>query len=625
MKAAIQDDEKVRALELLLDYQRSKSVPEALIPPLIPARKDILELADDATRGVFTIQSRTYQQPELSPGMLDWEDLGPNHDKEWAWMLNRHPHFEFLVTAFQSTQNPRYLETVSRHLVDWIPGHPPPDRVTFSTSWRALEAARRILDSWLLVFGLERAQPAFSDEALFLMVSAVPEHANYLRNHYSFWGGNHKMTEKMAIVVCALAWPEFRESKFWLEGAVEVVSDELFKQTYADGSYKELANHYQKVVAENYLRLLRMLDNNPLTEVSPEFRERVELMWNYFAYVAKPSGFGPINSDSSREDNFALTAEANQYFQRSDWQYILTYGSKGDAPRLPASRYYPWAGHAVMRNDWSEHAHWAFFDIGPHGSAHQHWDRLHLSVSIGKQDLLVDSGRYIYKPGKIREYFRYGMGHNVVRVDGRDSQRPPNTVGHPMKVLNQIAPSFDAFGSTVGFKLGLFRSEQVKHHRVVVYLRDAGWLVVDELIGYGVHRYDTMWNFHPDCLVTRNGDSLRVFLEQGEEATLRLLNPDRGGSWDLARGQTEPEIRGWYSWAYNERRPSTSARYRYSINQPHINVWWIEPKLDVNDTSAVVRLMSPLRSLEDLNVEIERGTSTQRVTWEDGEIVVDVK
>lgn len=626
VKAALQQGDRSLALQALLQHMREKPVASQLIPALPPARKDILELADDATQGIFTIQSRTYTQPLLSDGHLNWEDRGPNGDKEWAWMLNRHPHFEFLVTAFESTGNAKYLECISRHLIDWIPVHPPPDRVTFSTSWRALEAARRIMDSWLVVYTYERDQAAVSDEALFLMLSAIPEHANYLRNHYSFWGGNHKMTEKMAIAICALVWTEFRESREWLRGALEVISEELYKQTYADGSYKELANHYQKVVAENYLRLLKMLDGNPLIDVDPPFRARVEALWDYFAYVSRPSGFGPLNNDSSLEDNFTYLTDSNRYFQRLDWQYILSHGASGIPPANPPTRYFAWAGHAVMRNHWGADAHWAFFDIGPHGSAHQHWDRLHLSISIGQQDLLVDSGRYTYKPGPLREYFRYGVGHNVVRVDETDSRRPPNSVTEPMEVFSQIEDQVDAFAATVRFHPNRLKFEQVKHRRMVVYVRDAGWLVIDELVGYGEHKYDTFWNFHPDCLVTQLGhDALDIELGDESHATLRLLNAPVNGGWDLARGQLEPEIRGWYSWAYNERKPGTSARYRYTARQPRLNVWWLQPnppKAVLDGAEGEVRLLQPLQTLEDLEVEIGSGHESRVVRWVDGKVEI---
>jgi hypothetical protein len=574
------------AIDLLIKYYRGKSISPSLAPDLPPARKDILELAEDATRDIFTIQSRTYLQPRLPDGGLDWDNLGPNNDKEWAWMMNRHQHFDYLITAYNHTHKAKYLQTISDHLIDWIPSHSAPNHVTFSTSWRALEAARRIMDSWLAVFFYARAEPAISDEAIFLMLTSIPEHAVSLRKHDSFWGGNHKTTEKMAIVVCALTWSEFREAPGWLKRAVEKIENELFKQTYPDGSYKELANHYQKLVAENYLLLVKILRGSTMVSTSSELGKRVESMWNYLAYVARPSGFGPLNNDSSLEDNFTYLQDANRFFNRSDWTYILSYGQKGTEPEQPPSRYFPWAGHAIMRNGWGTPAHWAFFDIGPNGSAHQHRDKLHLSISIGQYDLLVDSGRYVYKPSPIRTYFRSGAGHNIVRIDGKDPIRSPNTVKSPIPNLVSIQPDYDLFQGKVEFRPDLFAAKSVDQTRTVVYFRDTGWLVIDELTGYGEHRYDTNWNFHPDCVVTRKQSTLVALLPDGSKARLKLLNGEKG-SWDFVRGQMNPEIRGWYSWAYNEKKASTSARYTYFASTPHFNAWWIAPETSLTELDSI--------------------------------------
>ena len=588
-KQAYENGDFPQAVEAVIAYYRTKKVSQSLEPDLPPARKDILELAEDATRDIFTIQSRTYRQPRLSDGRIDWENLGPNKDKEWAWMMNRHQHFDYLLAAYLHTRNEKYLHTINDHLIDWIPTHPAPQKVTFSTSWRALEAARRIMDTWLAVFVYARAEPAISDEALFLLLTSIPEHANALRNHDSFWGGNHKITEKTAVVVCALAWPEFREALGWLERAVQKIGDELYKQTYPDGSYKELANHYQKVVGENYLWLVRILRGNNAVASSPKLEKRVEEMWNYFAYVTRPSGFGPLNNDSSLEDNFTILEEANRFFNRPDWTYILSYGEKGTEPQEPPSRYFPWAGQAILRSGWDRSAHWAFFDVGPNGSAHQHDDKLHLSISIGQNDLLVDSGRYIYKPGPVRDYFRSGVGHNVVRVDGQDSIRPPNTVNSPVENQVSITSDYDLVQGKVGFNANPMTGQSVEQIRTVVYFREIGWLVIDELLGYGGHQYDTNWNFHPDCAVTRQQDDLSILLPDDSTARLTLLGKNPG-KWDLVRGQKEPEVRGWYSWAYNERKPTTSARYTYFAAKPHYNAWWITPE-------------SPIT--QELNIQIE--------------------
>lgn len=620
IRDALESGNKGEALEKLLLYYRRTPTPPSLTPALPPARKDILELAEDATHDTFTIQSRTHHQSKLSNGGLDWDDRGPNNDKEWAWMMNRHQHFNYLLTAFVHTKKTKYLDTINDHLIDWIPSHPPPNHVTFSTSWRALEAARRIMDAWLAVFAYAKTEKAITDEALFLMLTSIPEHAVYLRDHHSFWGGNHKMTEKMAIAVCALGWPEFRESSAWLKGAIEITSEELFKQTYPDGSYKELANHYQKVVAENYLRLLSLLHENKASTVLPEFEQRIEAVWDYFAYVSRPSGFGPLNNDSSLEDNFTYLQEANQFFNRPDWTYILSWGSEGIKPQAPPSRYFPWAGHAIMRNGWGKSAHWAFFDMGPNGSAHQHADKLHLSISIGQYDLLVDSGRYIYKPGPMRTYFRSGLGHNTVRIDGQDSVRPPNTINAPLSNRASIQKGYDVFQSQVEFRTGMNGGKSVKQKRSVVYIRDLGWLVLDELIGYGEHRYDSNWNFHPDCVVTQNGESLAILLPDGSRAQLSLLT-QKNGKWSLVRGQMAPEIRGWYSWAYNEKKATTSARYTYSAKQPHFNAWWIATETPFEE-AAVVEIVGEMNDLSKAKIILSTHNRRIEVTRLGEEIMV---
>lgn len=591
------------ALELLLIYYRGKYIPPELSPELPPAREDFLKLAEDATEDVFTIQSETFQQPRKEDGSLDWDHLGPKQDKEWAWMMNRHHHFNYLLTAYRETEDSVYLKTISDHLIDWISSHPPPNRLSFSTAWRALEGARRLVDAWLPVFVNVRKDQILSDEALFLMITSIPQHAEYLLEHYSFWGGNHKVTEKMAVAICALIWSEFKDSEKWLNKSVLVIEEELFKQTYPDGSYKELANHYQKVVAENYLRMLQVLTWKARDRIRPETRERIEKVWDYFACVSRPSGFGPLNSDSSLEHNHKLLGDAIEFFERKDWAFIASKGEEGDEPEGSPSRYYPWAGHAIMRSGWDTQAEWAFFDIGPHGSAHQHYDRLHLSVSFGEQDVLVDGGRYFYKPGPFRHYFRHGPGHNIVQVDGRDSKRPPNVIDRPMNLQRLLTKSIDLFEGEVNFPRTAAK-DGVRHKRTVIYIRDEGWLVIDRFVGFGAHEYQTHWNLHPGCEVREEGGGLLATWGSGDSAHVQLIS-GAAGKWSIVKGQMEPEIRGWYSRAYNEREPAYSTRLVQKTLGPHQNIWWIGADV-FDDTLMSIRSGEPNGEFE-LTIQISDG------------------
>jgi hypothetical protein len=272
----------------------------------------------------------------------------------------------------------------------------------------------------------------------------------------------------------------------------------------------------------------------------------------------------------------------------------------------------------VMRDGWGANAQWGFFDIGPHGSAHQHDDRLHLSVSLGPWDLLVDSGRYTYLPGKLRDFFKTGAGHNVVRIDGRDAAMPPHTVDDPLPNHVRIEPDHDVFQASVQFDLDWLQTRTVRQTRTVIYLRSVGWLVVDAFVGYGRHRFDTQWQFHPDCVVSDDDAGLHWVLLDGSTGRMDLITL-RQGDWDLARGQLEPEVRGWYSWAYNERRPASSARYTQHCGGPFFNIWWLRPA----DASGIlaeleVNTGDRLRSLDDAILKVNAHPDSWEISFERG-------
>lgn len=57
------------------------------------------------------------------------------------------------------------------------------------------------------------------------------------------------------------------------------------------------------------------------------------------------------------------------------------------------------------------------------GTAHQHNDKLHLSIRAHGRDLLVDGGRFAYKEEVGQRfgegYAHHSCGHNVIIIDGQ--------------------------------------------------------------------------------------------------------------------------------------------------------------------------------------------------------------
>jgi hypothetical protein len=257
----------------------------------------------------------------------------------------------------------------------------------------------------------------------------------------------------------------------------------------------------------------------------------------------------------------------------------------------------------IMRDGWGAHDHWGFLDVGPLGvSGHQHRDKLHLGIFAGGRDLLVDSGRYWYKPEVFRQYVLGTHGHNCLMIDGSGQNDDVETVDAPFDGPAMVTEAFDfCRGSFTAGYLG--KTGLAEHTRAVLYLRGKCWIVVDRLRTDRPRTVQALWHFHPDCTVTTDGpDVLTVDPGLGN---LRIT-PVAAMPWrlDLVRGATDPDdahyrmwkvdivrepddpgVQGWYSPQYNEIAPSTCVVYRADGLDSATFAWIIAPA--VGDVPAV--------------------------------------
>ena len=551
-------------------------VPAALKPP--PAYRD---RAHDALNDRFTLQDLRGRQPRLDDGGLDWEARGPRDDKEWAWFLNRHGFIPDLLAAHAATGDPRYAAKAASLLVDWTDANPYPARFSFSPAWRPLEAARRVMQAWIPAFEYMRQDPDAHGPALLAMLASVPDHADKLDRFASFWGGNHLITEKIALATLAAAWPEFREAEAWFDRAVDTVRREITAQTYPDGSYKELTNHYQRVVlaaVQPLMPVLRARDADAADALS----RRVEEMWHYFIMVAAPDGTGPMNNASDLEHNHARAENMPAFFNRPDWNYVLSHGARGERPSGPPSRFFEWAGHVVMRLGWNPDGPWLFFDAGPHGSAHQHKDQLNLAFFARGRHLVADSGRYIYQPGPWKDYFEGPRAHNVLLLDGRGTVPPPRVVSRPLPVSVDFSDTHAFATAAARFPTDPARGRGApRHTRAVLLLGPEHALVLDEVIAFGPRTLEAVWNFHPSVTPDEADRIVRRLPAPGGNALSQTAVTDLRGS--------EDPVGGWFSPTYNLRKPALQRTHTFRTRGPVVLPWLLShpdaPEPDITLTT----------------------------------------
>jgi hypothetical protein len=119
-------------------------------------------------------------------------------------------------------------------------------------------------------------------------------------------------------------------------------------------------------------------------------------------------------------------------------------------------------------------------------------------------------------------------------------------------------------------------SERVEQRRAVLSWFGQFWLIVDEFAAYGPRELETLWHFPPTTQVRLSSD--RIFTDDPGRPNLLLLpaQPERG-HLDLVRGQSKPEIQGWFSPRYNEKQSAIVARFRQSIHHPVVQAWLLIP------------------------------------------------
>ena len=545
--------------------------------PLAVRRAEQEREADAICEDRLTLNWQTWTIPRNADGLLDWSCKGPTNDPEWAWSLNRHYHLDTLMDVHGRTGNVKYVRKVDEALRDWVIGSQPyAGKQGNLMMWRGIEVSFRV-KAWARIFYRLQDNAELTDAARLLILSSLPEHADYALKYHQP-GGNWLTMEMSGLAMAGAAWPEFRDSARWIDYAKAALCPELTKQVYPDGAQTELACNYHRVSLTFFDEFAQTCRQAGVA-LPKDFVTRLEDMWNYLACVMKPDGGQPINNDSNScvaNRGVELAADA---FGREDWRHIATNGREGKAPQRPPSVFFPWAGQLIMRSGYDAEAQWAFFDAGPWGAGHQHNDKLHLSVYAGGRDLLVDGGVFAYF-GTLSDKFRgayalHSAGHNVILVDGHGQGPGPRIADSPLPEADyRVEDAFDfARGSMDQFEQ---TEGKIKHTRAVLYARGEFWVVVDRIETDRPRDIEVLWHWHPDCAVEAEGS--RVVSTDAGKGNLAIL-PVGDIEWNvkIVKGQEEPRLQGWHSERYNNAEPSPAAVYSAHLEGSANFVWLLFP------------------------------------------------
>lgn len=491
---------------------------------------------------------------------IDWtSNHSPNNYDEWTWQLNRFYHWTVLGKAYWATGDEKYAKAFVRQLNSWIDQCALPTK-SFNgvgSAWRTIETGIRALGNWPDSYNYFLSSPTFDDESIFKMVKSFYEHGCHLREHNT--ANNWLTIEMQGLYTIAILFPEFKTSSNWQEYAISRLYEEEVNQFHPDGAQKELAPSYHSVSLSSIVGVYKLAKLNNLS-LPKEFVNRLESVYEYYVKVMMPNGQMPAVNDSRWVEAEPFLKEAVELFpDRSDFRYVLSRGKEGKKPSY-TSVWMPWAGWYVMRSGWGEDDYYAFFEVGPFGTAHQHEDKLNVLLYAYGQPLVTECGIYAYDKSDFRRYSISSRGHNVASVDGKEQNRSGLAKNDevlisqkPLQNVWRTNRKYD-YGEGVyneGYGDGLDKS--VSHKRSVKFVKNKKhkfWIVKDTFIPNDDknHHYETWFHFNTNECVNDEGKGI-VYSNSSNEPNVVIipLKNNDGINTKIVKGQNNQITQGYIS------------------------------------------------------------------------------
>jgi hypothetical protein len=592
--------------------------------------------ADDVLRGRFRLFGTARvelgfppdwsRSPTLEQGgpSLRWElerhwtatEGGENPgDIKLLWEPARFGWIYPLARAFVLTEDPRYASGAWALIVSWREANPPNAGPHWSSGQ---EAALRVL---ALLFAQAAFRSAWEEQpgceaqlAKLLAVHAdrIPPTLLYARAQ----GNNHLLVEAAALYSMGLLYPVFEAAGRWKRIGRRWVLRALRDQVFDDGGYVQHSFNYQRLALQVGLWAARLaaLNDEPLPHDVLDRLRRMNGMLRAFAY---PDGdripnFGPNDgahifpwSACSFHDYRptlqagALTLDRKPIYPAGPWdEACLWYGigdnsearavergfrrGDGSTRQTPETRSddFPEAGlHLLLGDRARGWLRCAAFKTRP-----GHSDQLHFGLWWDDKPIALDAGSYRYQADPPWDNaLADAAHHNTLVVDGEDPMRRSGRFlwldwAHG-RLLGRWRSHEGALELVVAEHDG-YRRWGVTHRRSVVRAGDGLWLVVDDLLGAGVHEArlgwllsDGRWDWAEKALHVAYDGVAATLQFEAESMVCGLYLAGERVAGEAIRG--ESPTWGWHAPTYAVKEPALRLAGSVEGGLPvRILTWW---------------------------------------------------
>jgi hypothetical protein len=518
------------------------------------------------------------------PPMTHWTRvryLDPSvGDHKIVWELNRHQHWPAYGRAYWLTGDPRYRDAFTTELTDWMSANPPMTGINWASM---LELGLRSLSwIWALHFFAGTEEPAATDTPrtawlpdLLLGLDRQLSLVEWNLSTY-FSPNTHLIGEALALYVAGRCLPELGRAGAWEQCGRRVLVEQAARQINPDGSHAELSLHYHRYALDMYLLALAVALVTG-DDAARALAQAVRRLATFARLMADESLRLPRFGDDDggllmpwcgRDptdigDSLAVASEllgdpwldGGSSAEEAIWMTGRSHVPAAP-PTRPCSIALPSSGYAVMRNRRGDHL---VIDVGPLGvgnAGHAHADALSLTLVVAGQPFLIDPGTGFYTIEPTwRDRFRSTGFHNTLMIDGQWQSHP----GGPFHWETAAGATLHAWRSGSGFDYVDASHDGYRPvtHRRTVLARPGYWVVVDWVLGEGLHAAALHWHLDPSWAVRADRDGHVAARHPSGVCTWIATSAAR--LIPVSGSTAEPPL-GWHAPRYGALAPITTLR-----------------------------------------------------------------
>ncbi len=522
-------------------------------------------------------------------------------------------HIRIVGNAYANCGDPKYAEAMIRYVRSFYrtAARPPAQRpkTLFGAygPWRSLNASGRILGGYLPATYREiGAAACVTDADRVMFLKMFWEHADYchllLDEHVAH---NFEVGVLLGLLNMVVTFPDFRDSKRWLERTGTRFSENLRDCTLDDGGLYERTGYHFAVWAA-FMRHYHEL-REAGAPLPPEFAQRLERMSEASLWIMSPTlefplfGLGDMNRWTSD-----MGRAAGIFQRRADFAYVASGGRQGHPPASLA-RVLPYTGWLTMRSNWSPSALYMAvnFNGNPRSQA-GHYDQLSFGLWAFGRPWMTNPGSTTSDGQEYRSWSGATLGANTVMVDDVSQDRWDNSgrleAWEDLPGVNWSAAASWAYRGLAG-----------THRRQIAFLRSEPgyWLMVDRLTGDGKpHDYRWLGHFQPTKLsIDATTKAVATAVQDGKR--LWLL-PARPGTLHVEQGEgplIAPQPTGALPPSHPHRAigPYVALRQK-SVQGPASYAVLLYPAADAGEAPRLDSLTSDDKE-NDIGFRVRRGVS----------------